>query len=165
MAKYLIMHIMLIVGGLYMSIKDMKKEDLELLSYKDITSLLLEEKAGQNTADLFRKIVELLELPSSEFESKIGDYYMMLTIDKRFVLLDDGNWDLRTRHTSDKVVKIIEEDEELESEESLSKGKDELDDEEEDTDYDLDSDNGDDDDFDEDDLKDLVILDEEDLEQ
>ena len=38
MANCLIMHIMLIVGGLYMSIKDMKKEDLELLSYKDITN-------------------------------------------------------------------------------------------------------------------------------
>ena len=147
-----------------MSIKDMKKEDLELLSYKDITNLLLEEQAGQNTADLFKKIVELLELPSSEFESKIGDYYMMLTTDKRFVLLDDGNWDLRTRHTSDKVVKIIEEDEENETEESLLKGKDEMEEEDGESDYDIDSDN-DDDDFDEDDLKDIVILDEEELEQ
>ena len=165
MTNYLIMHIMLIVGGLYMSIKDMKKEDLELLSYKDITNLLLEEKAGQNTVDLFKKIVELLELPSSEFESKIGDYYMMLTTDKRFILLDDGNWDLRTRHTSDKIVKIVDEDDEVETDESVSKGKDEIDDEDEEADYGLDSDNSDDDDFDEDDLKDLVILDEEELEE
>ena len=147
-----------------MSIKDMKKEDLELLSYKDITNLLLEEKAQQNTADLFKKIVELLELPSSEFESKIGDYYMMLTTDKRFILLEDGNWDLRTRHTSDKLVKVVDEDEELETEESLSKGKEEIDEDDVESDYDIDSDN-DDDDFDEDDLKDLVILDEEELDQ
>ena len=147
-----------------MSIKDMKKEDLELLSYKDITNLLLEEKAQQNTADLFKKIVEVLELPSSEFESKIGDYYMMLTTDKRFILLEDGNWDLRTRHTSDKIVKIVDEDEELETEESLLKGKDEMEEDDGESDYDIDSDN-DDDDFDEDDLKDLVILDEEELEQ
>ena len=32
-----------------MSIKDMKKEDLELLSYKDITNLLLEEYGAENT--------------------------------------------------------------------------------------------------------------------
>ena len=147
-----------------MSIKDMKKEDLELLSYKDITNLLLEEKAQQNTADLFKKIVEVLELPSSEFESKIGDYYMMLTTDKRFILLEDGNWDLRTRHTSDKIVKIVDEDEELETEESLLKEKDEMEEENGESDYDIDSDN-DDDDFDEDDLKDLVILDEEELDQ
>ena len=147
-----------------MSIKDMKKEELELLSYKDITNLLLEEKAQQNTADLFKKIVEVLELPSSEFESKIGDYYMMLTTDKRFILLEDGNWDLRTRHTSDKIVKIVDEDEELETEESLLKEKDEMEEEDGESDYDIDSDN-DDDDFDEDDLKDLVILDEEELDQ
>ena len=148
-----------------MSIKDIKKEDLELLSYKDITNLLLEEKAEQNTADLFKKIVELLELPSSEFESKIGDYYMMLTTDKRFVLLEDGNWDLRTRHTSDKIVKIVDDDEELETEESLSKVKEEMEEEDGESDYDIDSDNNDDDDFDEDELKDLVILDEDELDQ
>ena len=163
-ANCLIMHIMLIVGGLYMSIKNMKKEDLELLSYKDITNLLLEEKSKQNTADLFKKIVELLELPNSEFESKIGDYYMMLTTDKRFILLDDGNWDLRTRHTSDKIVKILDDDDDIEMEESLTKGKEETDEEDEESDYDIDSDNTEDDDF-EDDLKDLVILDEEELDQ
>ena len=58
-----------------MSLKDMKKEDLELLSYKDITNLLLEEKGEQNTANLFKKIIKLLELPESIFDQKIGDYY------------------------------------------------------------------------------------------
>lgn len=147
-----------------MSINDMKKEDLELLSYKDITNLLLEEKAKQNTADLFKSIVKLLELPSSVFESKIGDYYMMLTTDKRFVLLEDGNWDLRSRHTSDKIAKVVEDDDEIDQDDPLLKGKEELDDDE--VNYDLDSENDDDDfDDDDDDLKDLVILDEEELEQ
>lgn len=147
-----------------MSINDMKKEDLELLSYKDITNLLLEEKAKQNTADLFKSIVNLLELPSSVFESKIGDYYMMLTTDKRFVLLEDGNWDLRSRHTSDKIAKVVEDDDEIDQDDPLLKGKEELDDDE--VNYDLDSENDDDDfDDDDDDLKDLVILDEEELEQ
>ena len=147
-----------------MSINDMKKEDLELLSYKDITNLLLEKKAKQNTADLFKSIVKLLELPSSVFESKIGDYYMMLTTDKRFVLLEDGNWDLRSRHTSDKIAKVVEDDDEIDQDDPLLKGKEELDDDE--VNYDLDSENDDDDfDDDDDDLKDLVILDEEELEQ
>ena len=96
-----------------MKVKDMKKEELELLSYKDITNLLLNEKPKQNTAELFRQIVDALELPKSVFESKIGDYYMMLTTDKRFILLEDGCWDLRSRHNSDKIVKIEEEDDEL----------------------------------------------------
>ena len=96
-----------------MSIKDMKKEDLELLSYKDITNLLLEEYGAENTAELFKKIVKLLKLPSSVFDNKIGDYYTMLSTDKRFILLEDGKWDLRTRHTSDKIVNVIDEDDEL----------------------------------------------------
>lgn len=147
-----------------MKVKDMKKEELELLSYKDITNLLLNEKPKQNTAELFRQIVDALELPKSVFESKIGDYYMMLTTDKRFILLEDGCWDLRSRHTSDKIVKIEEDDDELDQEEMSVKSKDEQSDEDES--YDIDNDNTDDDfDDDNDDLKDLVILDEEELEQ
>ena len=140
-----------------MSIKDMKKEDLELLSYKDITNLLLEEKGKQTTPDLFKKIIELLELPASTFDQKIGDYYTSLTTDKRFVLLEDGTWDLRNRHTSDKLVQIEEdEEEEIEEEEE----------EIEDDSTDFDSIENDEDDLDDgdDDLKDLVVLDEDEME-
>lgn len=140
-----------------MDINKMQKEELELLSYKDITNLLLEKKGKQNTSDLFKKIVELLSLPSSVFESKIGDYYMMLTTDKRFIVLEDGTWDLRERHTSDKLNNI-EIDEELEEiEESSNKNKDDIEIDEDDIDiqeYENDTD---------DDYKDLVIVDEDEL--
>lgn len=142
-----------------MSIKNMTKEDLELLSYKDITNLLLDEVGPQNTPNLFKKIVSLLELSESVYESKIGDYYMMLTTDKRFVLLDDGNWDLRTRHTSDKIVIVEEDEDDIEIEENSSKSKEELEDESNDYDVNQDDDYDDSDD----DLKDLVILDEDEL--
>lgn len=143
-----------------MSIKEMKKEDLELLSYKDITNLLLEEsKKPINTADLFKTIIGLLELPNKEFEAKIGDYYTSLTTDKRFILLNDGTWDIKSRHTSDKVVKITD-DEDEELEEEFVK--------EEDSEEEIDEDNYDDndeeyDDDAEEDLKDLVVLDEDEL--
>ncbi len=142
-----------------MSIKNMTKEDLELLSNKDITNLLLEEKGKQTTPDLFKKIIKLLELPESTFDQKIGDYYTSLTTDKRFILLEDGTGDLRSRHTSDKIIKVDEdEDEDIEEiEEEV--------DEEEETD-DFDSIDSDDDDIDsgDDDLKDLVVLDEDEIE-
>lgn len=142
-----------------MSIKDMKKEDLELLSYKDITNLLIEEYGAQNTPTLFKKIVKLLGLSDSDYESKIGDYYMMLTTDKRFIALENGEWDLRSKHTSDKILKIEEDDDESENDEITTKQKDVDDDSD---DYSLDSDEYDDDDSD-DDYKDLVIVDEEEL--
>ena len=146
-----------------MKIDKMKKEDLELLSYKEITSLILEEKGAMNTLELFTKIAELLELPKSTIEKKIGDYYTTLTTDKNFLLLDDGKWDLRKRHTSDKVLKAQEQDddEDEEEEEESDNKVDSIEDEE-----DFDNQVSDEDDFDDgdDDLKDLVVLDEEDLE-
>ena len=142
-----------------MSIKKMSKDELELLSNKDITNLLLEEKGKQKTADLFKKIIKLLDLPESTFDEKIGDYYTSLTTDKRFILLDNGKWDLRSRHTSDKLVKVEDdiEDEEDDEEEEI---------EEETNENDYDSIESDEDDLDDedDDLKDLVVLDEDEME-
>lgn len=145
-----------------MKIDKMKKEDLELLSYKEITSLILEEKGAMNTLDLFNKIAELLELPKTSVEKKIGDYYTTLTTDKNFLLLEDGKWDLRKRHTSDKVAKADDTDDEEEEEEEEIEIKDEITEDEDDYDSQI----SDDDDFDDgdDDLKDLVVLDEEELE-
>ncbi len=143
-----------------MSLSKMKKDDLELLSNKDITNLILEEsKNTMNTAELFKKIISLLELPDSVFETKIGEYYTALSTDKRFILLEDGTWDLRSRHTSDKVAKITEDDEEDDSE--TEPEKEELEE--------IDEDNYDDteEEYDEDaneELKDLVVIDEDELE-
>ena len=67
------------------------------------------------TAALFREICELLELSDSDFDSKIGDYYTSLTLDKRFVLLKNNEWDVRDNHS---VEIIIDDDEDEEVEES-----------------------------------------------
>lgn len=144
-----------------MSINNMTKEELELLSHKDITYLLLEENGVMNTKDLFKQITDLLELPKSVFETKIGDYYTTLTTDKRFILLEDGNWDLRNKHTSDKITKTVDEDDD-DSEDELSDLKEEGLTEEEDTVDNFDSD--DEDDYNNDDLKDLIVIDEDELE-
>ena len=143
-----------------MDIKTMPKEELELLSNKDITFYLLENsKKSINTADLFKEIIKLLELPKEDFETKIGDYYTSLATDKRFILLEDGTWDLKSRHTSDKVAKIVD-NEEDEEEEELPKEEitEEIDEDNyDDTDEDMYYDN-------EEDLKDLVVIDEDELE-
>lgn len=142
--------------------KEIKKEDIENLSYKDITFMILtKEKKGMSTLDLFTKIINLLELPSTIIENKIADYFTSLTTDKRFILID-GIWDLRTRHTSDKIfVDETEEDDESEIDEmrdDLDINPDEYEDEYSD-DSSVDSDYDDNDD----DLSDLVVIDEEDL--
>ena len=77
-----------------MKFDKLTKEDAELLSYKDLTSLILENKGKKNTLDLLNLIVNKLGLSSNHLDNKIADYYTMLNNDKKFVLLDDGNWDL-----------------------------------------------------------------------
>ena len=141
--------------------KDLKKENIENLSYKDIANLMLEkEKNGINTLELFTNIVELLELPNSTIENKIADFYTSLATDKRFILVD-GLWDLRKRHTSDKIIIDETEDEE---ETELEENRDDMEVMEDQYDDDYTDDSSVDSDYDnDDDLSDLVVIDEEDL--
>lgn len=102
-----------------MKLNQMSKEEIELLSYTDLTYLLLTEKhKSMNTPTIFREISNLLGFTEEEYSSKIGDYYTSLTIDKRFVLLDNNEWDIRDRHSVELVVDEEEEEvEETEEEE------------------------------------------------
>lgn len=146
-----------------MSLKTMKKDELELMSNKDIAYLILEEsKRKLNTADLFKKIIKLLELPESTFEKKIADFYTALSTDKRFILLDNGKWDLRSNHTSDKVIKVSDEEDE-ESDEENEEEDEELEEDIEEDSFD-DTDESDYDDDTNEELKDLVVIDEDELE-
>lgn len=142
-----------------MKLQEMSQDELELLSYTDLTYMLLkEEHKPMTTPVLFKKICDLLDYTDSEFESKIGDYYTSLTIDKRFVMVNGNEWDLRDHHSieiildeeDEEEVEVEEEEEvEVEDEENLDEA---LDDESLDDDVD-------------DDIDDLSIVEEEDLEE
>lgn len=146
-----------------MKIKDMTKEELELLSYTDLTYMLLNEnKKSMSTPNLFKCICELLEYSDEDYTNKISDYYTSLTIDKRFILLDNAEWDLTKRHS----VNLIIDDEEEESDEDNNEEKDDdieeeiIDDEEN-----IDSTVNDEDIIDDDDdIDDLTILSEDEIE-
>ena len=114
--------------------------------------------------ELFKTVIDVMHLPESYFESKIADFFQLLATDKRFIMLEDGCWDLRSRHTSDKIAKMDDEDEEDEEETEDTKD-DMLSDELEEDNYDS-GDVDDDDDYVDpnEDLKDLVVVDEEELE-
>lgn len=139
-----------------MKLKDKSPEELELMSYADLTYLILkEEKKTMNTAVIFRKICELLGLSEDDFSEKIGDYYTSLTIDKRFVMLENGEWDVRDNHAVE--LSLDDEDEEISEEEVEEEIEEEL---EEDIDVAIDDADLDDND---DDLEDLAVLDEDEL--
>ena len=141
-----------------MSLKSKKKEELELLSNKDIAYMILDESKNKlNTASLYKKIIKLLDLPESTFEAKIAEFYTALATDKRFILLDNGKWDLRSNHTSDKIIKVSEEEEEEEEEVEEKQEEDIEEDNFDDTEEEYDEDTNEE-------LKDLVVLDEDELE-
>jgi len=136
-------------------LKKMNKEELELMGYDDLAYLILEEtNKKMKINDLFKDICDTLELGDDTFENHIADFFEMLTIDQKFIMLSDGYWDLRIRH-SEKIV--IEEDDEFDEVETT-----EVPTEEEmpveDSCYDEDDVENDSAD---DDLKDLVVIDEE----
>lgn len=129
-------------------------EELEQMSHADVANIVLKENGKKMTIqDLFKEVIRIMDLPESYFESKIGDFFGLLSTDKRFIMLEKGFWDLKENHST----KVIIEDEE-EEEEIIVDDEEELDEEEEE-DINYDDDTVDDDD-DDDDLKDLVIMDE-----
>jgi len=138
-----------------MKLKDMSQEDLEALSYTDLTALILEEnKKSMNTPTIFKKICELLQYSEEDFANKIGDYYTSLTIDKRFVFLENNEWDLRVRHS----VEIVLDEDELEEDVDEEEIDEELEEE-------IDLENTIDDIEEADELDDLSVLDEDELEE
>lgn len=140
----------------------MSKENLEMLSYTKIAELYLKEnKKPMNTADLFKEVCKLLVLSDSEYQERIGDFFESLTTSKEFILLNDGNWDLRINHS----VKIDIDDiyEEADSEEDDNEdGYDDENMSQEDN-YDDDYTDNSDDDILDDDYADLNIVDDEEL--
>lgn len=141
-----------------MNIKDYTKEELENMSYDEVAFLVL-KSAGKKMKllDLFKKVCKVLDLPESTIEERIGDFFELLSINKKFILLPKGYWDLATNH----VQNIIVEDEEDLTSEELEESEEEIEEDEFDEDEDIFYDNElDDNDEDEDDLKDLVIIDE-----
>ena len=147
-----------------MKIKDIAKEDLQTMGYDEIAYLILEESGKKmKLLDLFTKVCNALDLPESTVEERIGDFFELLSINKKFVLLPKGYWDLSINHLQDMVV----EDEEEEIDESEVNEDDEIIDDDTDLDDEddiyYDEDDIDDDDT-SDDLDDLVIMDEEELE-
>ena len=54
-------------------------------------------------AELYGKVAEIAEMSEEEKAARIGQFYTDISLDGRFVGLTDNTWDLRSRHTYDKV--------------------------------------------------------------
>ena len=93
---------------------------------------LLSKKQGPQKFNKFwNEVGDLLSMSEEEKEQNISLFYTKLTLDERFVLLEDNTWDLRERQSFEKVhIDMNDIYSELEDEEK------EMEAEKEDNDYD-----------------------------
>ena len=95
--------------------------------------LLLKKQGPQKFNKFWNEVSDLLSMSEEEREQKISTFYTKLTLDERFVLLEDNTWDLRERQSFDKVhidmndiySEIEEEEKEMEEEREEEKYYDE----------------------------------------
>ena len=101
-----------------MKITDLSKEELESKSYDDIAYMILENSGEKiKITDLFKQICGLLGLSDSEYEAKIADFFQVLSTDQRFMMLEKGFWDLKSRHQAKIIIEDEEDDIESDNEE------------------------------------------------
>lgn len=138
-----------------MKLKQIPKEELELMGYDDIALLILQESGKKmKLRDIFAKVINVLGLPEETIDEELMEFFELMSTNKKFVMLDKGYWDLQSRHKLDLVFDMEEDDEELENEE-----EDNIEEETEEDDdifYDKDDET---DDVAEDNLADLVVVD------
>ena len=145
-----------------MKLKEYSLEELEQMSYSEITEIILTEKGGKlKIVDIFKKICTALKLSDAEFENHIADFFELVSTDGRFIILDKGYCDLRKKHIPDVIVEeedVTDSSEDIEAEDDIIDSEET---EEEDIYYDSSSDEDDVDDGD-DELNDFIVVDDDD---
>ena len=96
------------------NLKELTAEEIDNLGYDELAYKILEEtNKKMKITDLFKQICDLKGLSEADYENLIGDFFEILTTDKKFIMLENGFWDLKSRH-SEKLV--VEEDDDFEEE-------------------------------------------------
>ena len=103
-------------------------------SMVEVAYELMQKKQGaQKFIKFYEEVAAILAMSEEEAEQNISKFYTKLTLDERFVLLEDNTWDLRERQSFDKVhidmndiySEIEEEEKEMEEEREEEKYYDE----------------------------------------
>lgn len=150
-----------------MKLNKIPKNELELLSYTEIAKLYLKEnKTTKNTAELFKEVCNLLELPDDVYVENIADFFQSLSTSKEFILLDSGEWDLKSNHTVKVDIDDIYDETNTDEEETDNANDEDIEEEKEDNELDLiDDDKSFIDDDSDDELANLTIINDDELEE
>ena len=89
------------------------EEQKESMSYADVAFMILNNGSKKvKIQDLFKKVIKAMGLPEEEFERSIGDFFDLLLIDKRFIMLENGFCDLKINHST-RIVFDEDEDDDI----------------------------------------------------
>lgn len=82
-------------------------EDKKVLQKKSMRDtayeLMLKKKKPMTFEKLWNEVSEILGLSPEAKTTKISDFYTQITLDGRFIFLEENTWDLKARHTFDKI--------------------------------------------------------------
>lgn len=136
-----------------MKLSEIPQDELELMGYDDIAYIVLQEKGKKmKLRDIFVQVCKALELPDNYVDEQLVDFFEKMSINKKFIMLKNGFWDLQTRHKLDIVIEGEDEEEEF-----VVEPEDEETEVEEDIFYEKEDET---EDIVDDDLADLVVVDE-----
>ena len=125
------------------------EDELEQMNYNDVAYVILKERNKKmKIMELYDEIGNILGFDTTD-KSHLTDLFELLSTDKRFIMLEEGYWDLRIKHDTGMIIDSEEDDDE----EMI------LEDESGDAEYEENDEIESDDDVEEDDLSDLVIID------
>ena len=70
-----------------MKLKQIPKEELELMGYDDIALLILQESGKKmKLRDIFTKVCAVLELPEETVDEELMDFFEQMSINKKFII-------------------------------------------------------------------------------
>ncbi len=132
------------------------QEQIDTLSYDDVAYLVIKEyNRKMKIQELFKYVIKVMKLNEEDVIEEIADFFELLITDKRFLMLENGYWDLKENHNK-KISLDEDEDDEDDLEIELEDEDEDLEDDEE---MNYDEDSSPDDDVD-DGLENLIIIDE-----
>ncbi len=94
-----------------MELKSLTQDELESMGYDEIAYLILLESGKKQTLlNLFQKVCKLLKTDFESHAENVPEFFELLSTNKKFIMLDNGFWDLQINHKTNIVIEHEDED-------------------------------------------------------
>ena len=107
---------------------------------RDVAFELLSKKKNPVAFNkLWKEVAEVLGLTEEEATARIGTFYTHITLDGRFILLQNNTWDLKSRHCESEwkidMNELYKEDDSSSEDEIIDEANEEAEDDDDEKEY------------------------------